>query len=53
LEANINLDNVASQKTAERAGMELECTLKGVIYKFDTWTDNMVYVINNMEYLRL
>lgn len=49
VEAHINLDNVVSQKTAERAGMELECIRKGFIYENDTWTDNMVYVINNTE----
>jgi RimJ/RimL family protein N-acetyltransferase len=46
IEAQINLDNVASQKTAEKAGMKLECIRKGFIYEFDEWTDNMIYVIN-------
>lgn len=46
IEAQINLDNVASQRTAEKAGMKLECIRKGFIYEFDEWTDNMVYVIN-------
>lgn len=51
LEAHINLDNVASQKTAEDAGMKLECIRKGFIYEFDNWTDNMIYVINNKKCL--
>ncbi|GKX30672.1 N-acetyltransferase [Vallitalea longa] len=46
LEAYINLDNIASQKTAELAGMQYECTRKGFIYENEVWTDNMVYVIN-------
>lgn len=52
LEAHINLDNITSQKTAERAGMELECVRKGFIFEAGTWTDNMIYVINNerLEY---
>lgn len=49
LEAYINTDNVASQKTAEKAGMNLECIRKGFIYEFDEWTDNMVYVINSQR----
>lgn len=53
LEAHINLDNVASQKTAEQAGMMFECIRKGFIYEFDTWTDNMVYVTNNTENSKL
>ncbi len=46
LEAHINLDNFASQKTAEQAGMEFECIRKGFILESGIWTDNMVYVIN-------
>lgn len=49
LEAHINLDNIASQKTAEAARMKLECIRKGFIFEYDTWTDNMVYVINNTD----
>ncbi|MBU3203582.1 GNAT family N-acetyltransferase [Clostridium algidicarnis] len=47
LEAHINLDNIASQKTAEGAGMKFECIRKGFIFESDVWTDNMIYVINN------
>ncbi len=47
LEAHINLDNIASQKTAEVAGMQFECIRKGFIYEYDAWTDNVIYVINN------
>lgn len=47
LEAHINLDNIASQKTAEAAGMNFECIRKGFIFEFDEWTDNMIYVTNN------
>lgn len=47
LEAYINIDNLASQKIAERAGMQYECTRKGFIYEDDMWTDNMVYVISD------
>lgn len=49
LEAHINLDNAASQKTAEMAGMKFECIRKGFIFESDTWTDNMIYVINNKD----
>jgi [ribosomal protein S5]-alanine N-acetyltransferase len=47
VEAHINLDNIVSQRTAERVGMELECIRKAFIYEGNSWTDNMVYVINN------
>lgn len=47
LEAHINLDNIASQKTAEAAGMKFECIRKGFIFESDAWTDNMIYVTNN------
>lgn len=47
LEAHINLDNIASQNTAESAGMKFECIRKGFIFESDEWTDNMIYVINN------
>jgi len=47
LEAHINLDNIASQKTAEAAGMSFKCIRKGFIFEFDEWTDNMIYVTNN------
>lgn len=47
LEAHINLGNIASQKTAEAAGMKLECIRKGFIFESDEWTDHMIYVINN------
>jgi len=47
IEAHINLDNIASQKTAEAAGMKFECIRKGFIFESDEWTDNMIYVINN------
>lgn len=47
LEAHINLDNIASQKTAEAAGMKLECIRQGFIFEDDEWTDNIVYYINN------
>lgn len=53
LEAHVNLDNFPSQKTAEKAGMELECIRKGFIHEFDTWADNMVFVINNTESVEL
>jgi len=47
LEAHVNLDNIASQKTAEAAGMKFECIRQGFIFEDDEWTDNMVYFINN------
>jgi len=53
LEAHINLDNIASQKTAEAAGMNFECTRKGFIFEYDEWTDNMIYVTNNTNRKRL
>lgn len=49
VEAHINLDNIASQRTAERAGMKLECIRKEFIYEGDSWTDNMIYVISNTK----
>jgi Acetyltransferases, including N-acetylases of ribosomal proteins len=45
VEAHINMDNAVSQKTAARAGMELECIRKGFICEEGIWTDNMIYVI--------
>jgi len=53
LEAHINLDNIVSQKTAEKAGMTFECIRKEFIFESGIWTDNMIYVINNTEYKRL
>lgn len=50
LEAYINLDNTVSQRTAERAGMELECIRKGFIYEDGSWIDNMIYAINDREH---
>lgn len=50
LEAQINLDNVASQKTSEKAGVKFECIRKGFIFESDEWTDNMIYTINNEDY---
>jgi len=49
-EAQINLDNVASQKTSEIPGMKFECIRKEFVFEFDAWTDNMIYVINNPNY---
>lgn len=49
IEAHVNLDNIASQKTAEAAGMKFECIRKAFIFEFDAWTDNMIYVINNTK----
>ncbi|WP_456274578.1 GNAT family N-acetyltransferase [Bacillus sp. AK031] len=46
IEAHINLDNEASIKLAERAGMKYECVRKGFIFEFGEWTDNLVYYIN-------
>jgi [ribosomal protein S5]-alanine N-acetyltransferase len=50
VEAQINLDNIAAQRTSELAGMKFECIRKGFIFEFDEWTDNMIYVINNLNY---
>lgn len=47
LEAHVNLDNIASQKTAQAAGMKFECIREGFIFESEGWTDNMVYFINN------
>ncbi|WP_411334555.1 GNAT family N-acetyltransferase [Metabacillus indicus] len=44
IEAHINLDNAASVRLAERAGMEYECTRKAFIYENDEWTDHLIYV---------
>lgn len=49
LEAHINIDNVASQKTAEKAGMEFECIRKGFIFEGGVWTDNLIYAITNTD----
>ena len=50
LEAHINIDNVPSQRTAEKAGMKFECIRKGFIFEGGVWTDNLVYVITNSIY---
>lgn len=47
VEAQINLDNYASQKTAERAGMTLECTRKGLLFEEGKWRDHLIYVSIN------
>lgn len=49
VEAHINFDNIASQKTSEMAGMKLECIRKGFIFEYDAWTDNMIYVVNKED----
>lgn len=46
MEAHINLDNPASIRLAEKAGMIYECTRKGFIYEDKEWTDNHVYYLN-------
>lgn len=46
VEAQINLDNHASQKTAENAGMTFECIRKGFLFEAEQWTDHMIYVMN-------
>ncbi|MGX1195038.1 GNAT family N-acetyltransferase [Metabacillus sp. SLBN-84] len=44
IEAHINLDNTASIKLAQSAGMAYECTRKGFIYENGEWTDHLIYV---------
>jgi len=51
LEGHVNRDNIASQKCAVRAGMELECIRKNFIYEDDAWTDNMIYVVDNENHI--
>lgn len=46
IEAHINLDNTASIKLAESAGMTFECIREKFIYEHDEWTDNLIYVTN-------
>lgn len=46
VEAHINLDNIASQKTALAAGMKFECIREKFIHESDSWTDNMVFYKN-------
>lgn len=46
IEAHINIDNTASIKLAESAGMKFECIREGFIFEFGEWTDNYVYFIN-------
>ncbi|TFE02127.1 GNAT family N-acetyltransferase [Jeotgalibacillus salarius] len=45
LEAQINLDNTASVKIAEKAGMQYECTRKKFIHENGEWTDHLIYSI--------
>lgn len=47
LEAHINLDNPASKRVAQKAGLCFECIRKAFIYEDGQWTDNEVYFINN------
>ncbi|MFD2913932.1 GNAT family N-acetyltransferase [Jeotgalibacillus terrae] len=49
LEAQINLDNHASVKTAEKAGMQYECTRKKFIHENGKWTDHLIYSIYTDE----
>jgi RimJ/RimL family protein N-acetyltransferase len=46
LEAHINLDNHASIKLAESAGLQFECVRKGFIYEHEEWVDHLVYYKN-------
>lgn len=46
IEAHINIDNTASMKLAESAGMKFESKREGFIFEFGEWTDNNVYFIN-------
>lgn len=46
IEAHINVDNTASMKLAESAGMKFECKREGFIFEFGEWTDNLIYFIN-------
>jgi len=47
LEAHINLDNPASVRVAEKAGMAFECIRPKFIREDGVWTDNRVYVAYN------
>ena len=49
LEAHINLDNLASKRVAEKAGMQYECIRKGFIREDGIWMDNEIFYINNHE----
>lgn len=46
IEAHINVDNEASIRLAQSAGLEYECTRKGFIFEFGEWTDNLIYYKN-------
>ncbi|MDN4074015.1 GNAT family N-acetyltransferase [Fictibacillus terranigra] len=46
IEAHINMDNTASIKLAESAGMEFECVRRAFIFEFGEWTDHLVYFRN-------
>ncbi|WP_227396354.1 GNAT family N-acetyltransferase [Jeotgalibacillus aurantiacus] len=49
LEAQINLDNEASIKTAKRAGFEYECVRKNFLFENGCWTDHVIYVKTKTE----
>ncbi len=51
IEAHINLDNHPSAQLAERIGMRFECVRKGFIYEDEKWTDQLVYVMSEEEYM--
>ncbi|MGG1575469.1 GNAT family N-acetyltransferase [Fictibacillus sp. NRS-1165] len=46
IEAHISMDNTASIKLAESAGMEFECVRRAFIFEFGEWTDHLVYFCN-------
>ena len=45
IEAHINLDNEASARLAEGAGMAFECVRKAFIFEGGEWIDHLIYTI--------
>ncbi|MEZ0481602.1 GNAT family N-acetyltransferase [Planococcus sp. SSTMD024] len=47
IEAHINLDNKASVRLAERAGMKFECVREAFLYEGGEWVDHLIYSLNH------
>ena len=47
LEANIDPENLASQRAAEQAGLRFECVREAYLFRGGLWRDQRIYVCTN------
>jgi ribosomal-protein-alanine N-acetyltransferase len=47
LEANVDPENLASRRVAEKAGLQFECVRKAFFFDGTAWRDQNIYYVNN------